>query len=134
MRFIDTDAFYPPYYYSAEVTRPCALQPQQHFGARCVFKRLPNSFVFHIFAKFIKNHQTHYHFLRCSTFLVVVRLFKQRSTIHKSQFSKISKSSFSFLGKIPQIKIYIFGISIISFFFWIIHISIFWSHTLGSLS
>ena len=35
-RFINIDAFDPPCYCSAEVTRPRALQPQQYFRARCL--------------------------------------------------------------------------------------------------
>ena len=35
-RFIDIDVFEPTYYCSAEVGRTRALQPQQHFRARCL--------------------------------------------------------------------------------------------------
>ena len=35
-RFVNIDVFGPPYYRSAEVSRPRALQPQQHVRARCL--------------------------------------------------------------------------------------------------
>ena len=62
--------FTPPYYCSAEVPAPRALQQQQHFRPRCLQNEWQTYF-FDIFPKIIKNHQrlSPILCLKCLTFI-----------------------------------------------------------------
>ena len=51
-RYKYIDAFYFPYYCSAEVARPRSLQPQHFFRARCLYNDRQTHFCY--FTKFIK--------------------------------------------------------------------------------
>ena len=108
-RFINIDAFDPPYYCSAEVGRPRALLPQ-HFFAPDVYKT-PASVFLH-FQKSSKMPSTP--FLRFVTFCNVRRTSQTILTSTKTIISKFSKKTEAKQNTIVDV----FGI-LIFLYFWI---------------
>ena len=90
-RFIDIDAFEPPYYCSGKVPRPRSLQPQQHFRARCK-KNVCQIHSFTFFNNHPKSSKTpSIFFLRILVSCNGRKFPKQPSQVQKSTFSKTIK-------------------------------------------
>ena len=80
-RFIDSDAFDPPYYCSGEVARSRALQPQQYVRARCLQNACENHYY---------SPQSHYVYKKKQCFVIT---FATRSGLPDPSYQILASTS-----------------------------------------